>query len=160
FFSFVVLGMFGVALLTSWVLAQQPAPAGMPQPRLLTIFPMGGKAGTTVEVLFSGQDIEEPEGVLFSHPAIKAEIIAAEPPPQADPKAKGGRGKAAAKPTAAVKYKITIPADAPVGVHDIRLFNKWGVTNPRAFVVGDLAEVNEVEPNNDIAQAQKVELNT
>src|SRR5262249_38780640 len=57
-------------------------------------------------------------------------------------------------------YKVTIPPDVPVGTHDVRIFNKYGVSNPRAFVVGDQAEVLEVEPNNDVAQAQKVELNT
>src|SRR5262249_54067490 len=44
--------------------------------------------------------------------------------------------------------------------HDCRLVNKWGVSNPRAFVVGDLAEVAEKEPNDDVKDAQRVELNS
>jgi len=55
---------------------------------------------------------------------------------------------------------VTVPANIPVGSHDVRLVNKWGVSNPRAFVVGDLNEVMEKEPNNDVEQAQRVELNT
>jgi hypothetical protein len=47
-----------------------------------------------------------------------------------------------------------------VGVHEARLVGKWGVSNPRAFVVGDLAEVPEKEPNNDVLEAQKIELNS
>jgi hypothetical protein len=47
-----------------------------------------------------------------------------------------------------------------VGIHDVRLVNMWGVSNPRAFVVGDLAEVLEKEPNNDVPQAQRLELNS
>ena len=69
----------------------------------------------------------------------------------------GGRS---AGPVSAVKYKVTIPADVPIGIHDVRIFNKWGISNPRAFVVGDQTEVLEKEPNNDVPQAQKVELNT
>src|SRR5438445_9009001 len=46
------------------------------------------------------------------------------------------------------KFKVTIAANVAVGIHDVRLINKWGISNPRAFVVGDLAEVTEKEPNN------------
>jgi hypothetical protein len=142
-------------------MAQQPMGAGIPQPRLLTIMPMGGKAGTTVEMILTGSDIEEPEGIAFSQVTIKGELLP-DAPPQPDPKDpnKGkGKGKVAG-PTTAVKYKVTIPPDVPVGIHDVRIFNKYGVSNPRAFVIGDQTEVLEVEPNNDVAQAQKVELNT
>jgi hypothetical protein len=156
FRTLLVLAFFGAALVTG--LAQQPPPPGLPQPRLFTIFPMGAKAGTTVEVVFAGQDIEEPEGLLFSHPAIKAEVAAAPPPPVADPNAKA-KGKAV-QPIAAIKYKVTIPPEVPPGIHDVRVFNKWGLTNPRAFVVGDQTDSSEIEPNNDVPQAQKVELNT
>jgi hypothetical protein len=47
-----------------------------------------------------------------------------------------------------------------LGIHDVRLVNKWGISNPRAFVVGDLAEVLEKEPNNDVPEAQRVALNS
>jgi hypothetical protein len=74
-----------------------------------------------------------------------------------------GKGKAKGVPTVA-KFKVTVPADAPLGNHDVRVVNKWGVSNPRVFHVGDLKEVDEVEPNNDIAvapnKAQRVEINT
>src|SRR5205823_522689 len=81
--------------------------------------------------------------------------IAAPPPPPADPK------KPAPKlPPGPPRFKVTIPEDTPMGIHDVRVVNKWGVSNPRAFVVGDLAEVLEKEPNSDVPEAQQVELNT
>src|SRR5262249_37933059 len=58
------------------------------------------------------------------------------------------------------RFKVTIDPGTPLGVHDVRLVNKWGVSNPRAFMVGDLNEVMEKEPNNDVPEAQRVELNT
>lgn len=136
---------------------QQPQGNALPNPRLLTISPSGGKAGTTIEVTFTGQDVEEPQGLLFSHPAIKAEPIQPPPPPPPDPK------KPMPKPMTSpgvTSFKVTIPGDVPVGMHDVRLVNKWGVSNPRAFAVGDLAEAMEKEPNNDVPQAQRVEMNT
>src|SRR5581483_6210502 len=59
-----------------------------------------------------------------------------------------------------IKYKVTIPANAPLGFYDARVVTKAGLSNPRTFVVGDLAEDGEKEPNNDVPEAQKVELNT
>jgi hypothetical protein len=151
--------LFLVSILAiEWVRAQQP-PAGMAQPRLVTIMPMGGKAGSTVEVVLSGQEINDPQGLLFSHPAIKAELVSAGP--AADPKQSPAKGKAPPPAaTIAVKYKVTIPADIPPGIHDVRILNRWGVSNPRAFVVGDQNEMVENEPNSDVPQAQKVEMGT
>jgi hypothetical protein len=118
--------------------------------------PPGGKAGTTVEVTFTGQNLEDPERLLFSHPGIKAEPVAPPPPPTADPK----KPPMPPAKVAVTKFKVTISADVPLGNHDVRLVNKYGVSNPRAFVVGDLNEVLEKEPNNDVPQAQRLDLNT
>ncbi len=137
--------------------AQAPPGSSLPSPRLFVLTPPGGKVGTTVEVAFTGIDLEEPQALLFSHPGIKAEPIQPPPPPPPDPK----KPKPAPMPPPAVtRFKVTIPADAPIGIHDARLVNKWGISNPRAFVVGDLAEVLEKEPNNDVPEAQRIEINT
>src|SRR4051812_1102969 len=131
--------------------------SALPTPRLMTLMPCGGKVGTVVEGTFTGVDLEEPGRVLFSHPNIKSEPIIPPPPPPPDPK----KPPVPPPPKPPItKFKVTIAPDVPVGVHDVRLVNKWGVSNPRAFVVGDLTEVPEKEPNNDVDQAQRVELNT
>ncbi len=135
---------------------QQPGSA-LPNPRLSTLVPAGGKAGTVVEVAFTGTDLEEPQALLFSHPSIKAEPIVPPLPPPPDPKKPPTKP---APPVAVTKFKVTIGADAPPGLHDARLVNKWGISNARAFVVGDLPEVLEKEPNNDVEQAQRIELNS
>jgi hypothetical protein len=130
---------------------QQPQPT-LPSPRIHTVMPPGGKAGTTMEVTVTGADIEDAQGLLFSRPDIKAEPLPT--PPDAKKPAPAPKGLVAGR------FKVTIPADTPPGNHDVRLVNKWGVSNPRAFVVGDLTEVLEKEPNNDVPEAQRVELNT
>ncbi len=135
------------------VQAQPQAGSALPQPRLMTVSPPGGKVGTTVEVSFTGTDLEAPEKLLFSHAGIRAEPI--EPPtPPADPQ------KPAPPKPPVTRFKVTIDPSTPLGLHDVRLVNKWGVSNPRSFVVGDLNEVVEKEPNNDVPEAQRVELNT
>jgi len=149
-------------LLTFAVAAMLPAPtplpaqpqldSALPVPRLLTLFACGGKAGSTLEVTFGGTDLEEPEKLVFSHPGIKADIILP-PPPMVDPKNPPKEAPPKPQPT---KAKVTIAADVPPGFYDARLVGKWGVSNPRIFVVGDLDAVEEKEPNNDLPQAQKV----
>jgi Bacterial pre-peptidase C-terminal domain len=134
--------------------AQQQG-SNLPAPRLFTVNPPGGKIGSTVEVAFTGTDLEEPDQLIFSHPGIKADPIIP-PEPKPDPKKPPMPN---AKPNV-TKFKVTIASSVPVGFHDVRLVNKWGVSNPRTFAVGDLDEVLEVEPNNDVPQAQKVALNT
>ncbi len=118
-------------------------------PQLLTVFPPGAKAKETVEVTFAGSGFTGEETLLFSAKGFKADAVGEA---KVDPKAPKGQ------PTAAVKFKVTAPAAH--GVYDVRVVSKSGLSNPRAFVVGELAEVNEAEPNNDIGQAQKIALET
>jgi hypothetical protein len=145
-----------VVLVSHAPAAAQPAPgSAVPVPRLFTVSPPGGRAGTAVEITWTGADTEDPQGFYFSHPGFKAEPIIP-PLPPADPK----KPMAKPMPSPVTKFKVTIPSDVPLGVHDIRLVNKWGISNPRAFVVGDLPEGAEKEPNDDVPQAQRVEMNT
>ncbi len=144
-------------------LAQQPQNL-YPLPRIATVFPAGVQVGTSVEVTFTGTDLEDASGLSFSHPGITAEVIVPEEPKPdpkpADPKAKPpGKKKGQAGPVV-VKAKVTVAAGVPAGTYDVRVVNKWGVSNPRAFAVGTLPEINEKEPNNDIPEAQRVALGT
>src|SRR6266436_9335251 len=91
---------------------QPPGGNNLPNPRLLTLTPCGAKAGTTVEVTFSGTDLEEPQTLLFSHPGIKAEPIIPPPPPASKPDPKKPAPKPdpkqpASKPAPIAKFKVT-----------------------------------------------------
>ncbi len=142
---------------------QAPAqpPPGLPSPRLTTAFPPGAKDGTAVEVTVTGTDLDEPTGLYFSHPGIKA-VYVPPPPPPVDPKKKDAAPPKMTPipPTGPHKFKVTVDASVPPGVYDVRAIGKWGVSNPRAFVVGQFPEVAEKEPNNDVPEAQKIEVGT
>ena len=150
----VSLALGASGLFSSRADAQLQAGNQLPQPRLLTIMPHGAKVGTSVELTFTGQDIEEPEALLFSHPNIKATAIIPPSPPPAkpDPKKPVKQGKRARPNTSAVQFQVSVGGDVPLGNYDVRLVGKWGVSNPRTFVVGDLTEVIEKEPNNDVTR--------
>lgn len=133
-------------LLTANSFAQQQYPT----PMLNSLMPVGGKAGTTVEVTLEGTYLDEVKELYFSDPSIKATYVA--PPPPKDPK----------KPTPAgpPKFTINIPANATLGGCDVRAVGKWGMSNPRIFVVSNTNEIEEKENNSDVDQAQQVPLNT
>jgi hypothetical protein len=126
-------------------------------PQLATVFPNGVKSGESVEVTFTGSGFDGDEKLQFSTKGIEAEFVGAGASGPGPGKQPGMKGQAVAS---ALKFKITAPKDVALGIHDVRVVSKSGLSNPRAFVVGDLTEVNEVEPNNDVGQAQKVELNS
>ena len=148
----------------------QPPPPGLPSPRIQTVFPPGAKAGPAPEVrclgmvfkldsvvTVTGTDLEEPEKLYFSHSGIRGEYIAPPAPPP-DPKKKE---TSPPKPNPGPhKFRVTVDASVPPGTYDVRFAGRWGVSNPRAFVVGNLNETNEKEPNNDVPEAQRVEIGT
>lgn len=140
----------GMATIAISLLVMSPAVGqnAYPQPRLQAIFPPGGQVGSTVEVTLTGTDLDEPKGLVFSHPGLQAELI---PPPPPDPKKPGQ-----ATP---IRFRVRIAADVPPGIYDVSVVGRFGVSNSRAFCVGELEELVEQEPNNDVDQAQKVPLN-
>ena len=160
FRRFFLTGLLAVTVVASTAedaRAQPGLDSALPVPRLYSLTPPGAKAGTFVEVGWTGVDLEDPEQIVFGHPGIKAEPIQTPAPPPADPK---NPPKVAPPKPPVTKFKVTVAADVPVGFYDARLVNKWGVSNPRTFVVGDQTEVLEKEPNNDVEQAQRVEMNS
>jgi hypothetical protein len=134
---------------------QQPGQPSLQVPRLYQVLPTGGQAGTTFDVVVSGQDFQQAKDLLFSEPGITAESLGPTAPPAMDPKAKQQpKGF-----TNSHKFRVTVPARTRLGIHDVRVVTPAGVSNPRAFVVGDLKEFVEQEPNNNVDQMQRVQLN-
>jgi hypothetical protein len=115
-----------------------PAHAQLPLTRLTTIFPTGGKAGTTVEVEVTGNDFEELSALTFSHAGINA-------------KPKEG---------AANRFLVTIAGDTPAGLHEGWLTGRFGSSNPRVFVVGTQDERTDPGGINSFDKAAELPLNT
>jgi hypothetical protein len=122
-------------------------------PRISHIMPMGGQAGSTFEFKVTGQDIKDVEGLHFSFPGAKVEVLGS------DTTKVEIKGKPA-PPLNAQKFKVTLPANAPLGSQDVRIVTKAGLSNPRAFVISDQKDIVEDEPNDDVPKAQRIDLNT
>ncbi len=148
-----------VALLATLAHGQaMMAPSGG-TPRITQVLPLGGQAGSSFELRIIGQDLANVEGLHFNFPGVKVEVAGTETAP-IDPKDKKKQPVKPPPTLLAQTFKVTLPANAPLGIQDVRVVTKAGISNPRAFVVSDHKEVLEVEPNNDVPTAQKIELNS
>ena len=124
-----------LAVFSASALAQQVT---LPLPRLLTLMPMGGQAGQNVEVVITGENIEDVTELTFSTPKITAKPV-----------------------TGAVnKFSVSIAADAPVGVYDARVMSRLGVSSVRAFSVNKLPEVVRTKANNTLETALSLPVGT
>jgi len=99
--------------------------------------PMGGKAGTTVEVAVTGEHLDDAGDLTFSDPRITAKRK-----PDSD------------------RYTVTIAPDCPVGLYEARVLTRLGVSSARVFAVGTLAEVTVTAPNRTLATAVELPLNS
>src|SRR5262249_4718464 len=112
------------------------ARAQLPQPRLSSLSRPGARVGETVELSVRGTDLEGAKELWFDHPGIRSTHVKD------------------------LTFRVVPAADVPLGHHDARVLGSYGVTNPRAFVVGDRAEAIEIEPNNVAEKATPITINT
>lgn len=121
------------------------AHAQFPIARLNSVFPAGGKQGSTVEVTLAGADLDGASRLYFTHAGITAKQIMLEPT-EFDPQPHPADGR----------FTVTIAADVPPGMYEVRAAGKYGLSNPRYFPVDTRPEVNETEPNSRVDQANEV----
>ena len=88
----------------------------LPMPRLLTTMPMGGTAGTTVDVTITGQYLDGATSLSFSDPRITAEPI------------RDDQGNEVPN-----RYRVSIPAECSPGLVEARVHTRLGVSSPRVF---------------------------
>lgn len=118
-------------LLAVFLVLGHLAVANAAAPKMDILFPAGGSRGATVTATLTGAIDPWPVQVWCSRPELQIKVL----------EEKG-------------KLAVTIPAESLPGVAWIRLHNAEGASTLRPFVIGTLPEVEEVEPNNELAKAQ------
>lgn len=137
----VLLGLLG------WTLAASCGRAELPVSQLTSVFPPGCRQASVVEVEIAGTDLTGVDRLVFSHPGIKAELKRGNPPVAGLP-----------APAIANRFVVSVAADVPAGLYDVRAVGHFGISNPRAFAVDRLAELNEETTNTSFDKAMRVPL--
>jgi hypothetical protein len=117
------------------VLLPLAAYAQLPTTQLTSVFPPGGKQGTTIDVTIAGNDIDDVEKLIFNHAGLKA-----------TPKMSPATPLEPARPIAN-QFTVTIASDVPPGIYEVRAHGRFGLSNPRSFTVGTLNETADTAGN-------------
>ena len=105
-------------------------------PAIFSLNPAGAIKGVAVEVELLGENLDG---------AVRLEI--------------GGEGvtaKILSSSYLRAVAQVLVQPDAQPGVHGVRVISPLGVSNLLGFRVGELSQTKEVEPNNSIQEAQRV----
>lgn len=122
---------FGILVLVLLILTE--AAVAKP-PVLIALDPAGGRIGATVTVTAFGSFDHWPPSIWIDDPKIR--VAAASE--------KG-------------KLNVTVPAEARPGLYSLRFHDREGATAIRRFMVSALPEVNEIEPNDSITKAHRID---
>ena len=90
--------------------------AQLPVPRIDSIFPLGSKAGSSIEVVIKGSDLDPSGKLFFEDSRIKSESL-------------GGN-----------KFKVSVDEEVSPGIYDFRHGGKSGTTSSLSFLVSNLEE--------------------
>ena len=115
----------------------------LPMPRLLTLMPMGGTVGETVEVTISGQYLDGATDLRFSDPRVTAEPVR----DAQDEKVPGA-------------YRVTIADDCPIGLVEARVLTRLGISSPRVFSISAFPEVTQTKPTTALETALPLKLDS
>jgi hypothetical protein len=118
------------------LLGSSLASAALPLTRCDRVSPVTLARGTTTDVAIEGADLEGVTRLFVSDERITSSPL------------EGG------------KFRLTVPAEVPLGMVDVRAVGTWGVSNPRTLVISRAPSILEVEPNNLIEQAQNIAVGT
>jgi len=121
------------ATVLTGLLSGQLANAQAP-PTLTTVYPLGGRAGKSVDVTISGGNLQAIKALLTNADGVRSERLDAS------------------------RFRLTMPAHTLPGSYDLWAVGDNGVSAPRSFVISNREEVIEVEPNDTAMMAPPVGL--
>src|SRR4051812_32395638 len=130
--AYVALGLASAAL------------AQLPAAQLTSVFPPGGERGKTVSVTIAGSDLEDVERLVWNHPGLTAQARTSSATPL-EP--------ARPKPN---EFDVAIAGDVPCGIYEVRALGRFGLSNPRSFVVGERNELTDAAGNSTPEKALDV----
>ena len=135
-------------------------------PMIGGVFPLGVQRGKTTDVTVyangsGGANLYGAYTALIGGRGVSAVVVPPEKgwPAKPAPNPKDPKKEWALPVVGEIKLRVTVAPDAPLGPREFRLVTpRMGASTTGQIVVSDEAQVQEAEPNNDIARAQTVTL--
>lgn len=131
------------ATLTTFLALAGVSLAQLPTSDLQSISPRVAKAGESIEVTVAGSNLEDPTGLHFSEPRILAEPIR-KPAEELVPD----------PPVIPNRFKITVPAEVPPAIYEVRTVGRYGLSTARPFMVVS-PDSNEILEEGDHSTREK-----
>ncbi len=141
--------------------ALKPAGGQTAFPMIISTFPTGVQRGKITDVVVTagvmngggGNNLYGAYKAMFQGPGVKAEVV----PPEKGWPARDPKTPNAVPSVPSVTLRVTVAADAPLGVREFRMATAHhGSSTVGLLVIGDEPEVSEIEPNNDPDHAQAI----
>ena len=118
--------------------ADDSAKAAPKEPKTLSVFPLGGQRGTTIEVSVRGQHMEETYGAWFECDDVEVRFLGLEEIRESAPDELVERDPQAKQTELAghrARLQLRIGEDAAVGLHRFRIVTPRGMSNALNFQV-------------------------
>jgi hypothetical protein len=123
-------------------------------PQLTAISPRGAQRGMTFEITLQGKNIKGATALLFSGEGASGQIKAMKRQAAAVFSGSGVSGNIPDE--SRLVAEVAIAGDAPLGEQRLRLVTPKGVSNAQRFIIEDLVQLDEMEPNSTAAEANPV----
>ena len=117
-----------IKLLSVWMLVTQVCVV-FAAPRITSIYPAGAMRGKSVEVTIQGTGLKDLRHILVQGNGVQLSLM-----PGTDDTSR--------------KAMLTVASDAAPGRREVRFADEREASNVRVISIGQVPEVNEVEPNN------------
>ncbi len=145
-----------VLVLTAGGLWANEAPENRKRnPKLLSMTPMGGHPGSSLEFRLRGEDLEGIRSVWLDCDRLTAKVTAV----KEIELEKARFSKKTYSPGQEVWIQVDIAEDAAAGAHSLRLLTEWGLSGPVTLVVSDGKAAREQPgPHHDPDSAPMLEL--
>lgn len=134
--------------------AQESAPPT--EPTVLSVHPLGARAGSALEVEVQGYLLEGARAVWFEQGKLRGRVR--DLGPASSEKTSDGDAASGDTPVLlSVRLRLEIPSTAPAGIHRFRLVSRRGVSNALMFRVNSDVVLDETgQPHQTPSTAQPV----
>ncbi len=147
-------GLVALGCMSFALMAEGPA---IP-PTIMRVTPPGVKRGSTVILIVEGRSLTGAQRVFFDASGLVGKVVSVSDLAEEAKVKVSTAAPVPLGPRQEAKLELTVAPDAEVGLHHFRVQTPLGTSNLAMLDVGALPEIQETEPNDSLADSQRVEL--